>query len=60
MDEIVNVFIQESREQLVEMEAGLLRLEQDPSDYDNLNAIFRAAHTIKGGSGVIECSFIER
>lgn len=59
MDEITSVFVQESREQLAEMEAGLLRLEQEPDDHDNINAIFRAAHTIKGGSGVIECHFIE-
>ncbi len=59
MDEITNVFIQESREQLTEMEAGLLLLEQCPDDHDNINGIFRAAHTIKGGSGVIECHFIE-
>ncbi len=59
MDELTSVFVQESREQLAEMEAGLLRLEQDPHDADNINAIFRAAHTIKGASGVIECGFIE-
>ena len=59
MDEITSVFIQETREQLAEMEGGLLRLEQSPDDHDNINAIFRAAHTIKGGSGVIECHFIE-
>ena len=60
MDEIVSVFIQECREQLAEMEAGLLRLEQVPDDHDNINAIFRAAHTIKGGAGVIECRYIEQ
>ena len=59
MDEITSVFIQETREQLAEMESGLLRLEQNPDDHDNINGIFRAAHTIKGGSGVIECHFIE-
>jgi len=59
MDELISTFVQESREQLAEMEAGLLRLEQTPDDKDNLDAIFRAAHTIKGGSGVIECHFIE-
>jgi two-component system chemotaxis sensor kinase CheA len=58
MDEITSVFIQESREQLAEMEAGLLRLEQSPDDIDNINGIFRAAHTIKGGAGVVECGFI--
>ncbi len=60
MDELTSVYVQESREQLAEMESGLLRLEQDPDDADNINAIFRAAHTIKGGSGVIECHFIEQ
>ncbi|MCX8016758.1 MAG: chemotaxis protein CheA [Rhodocyclaceae bacterium] len=59
MDELTSVFVQESREQLADMEAGLLRLEQNPEDADNINAIFRAAHTIKGASGVIECGFIE-
>ena len=58
MDELSSVYIQESREQLAEMEAGLLRLEQNPDDQDNINGIFRAAHTIKGGAGVVECNFI--
>ena len=53
MDELTSVYIQECREQLADMEAGLLRLEQAPDDRDNLNGIFRAAHTIKGGAGVI-------
>jgi len=59
MDELTSVYIQECREQLADMEAGLLRLEQAPDDRDNLNGIFRAAHTLKGGAGVIECHFIE-
>ena len=54
MDELTSVFVQESREQLAEMEAGLLRLEQAPGDRDNIDGIFRAAHTIKGGAGVVE------
>ncbi|WP_301102561.1 chemotaxis protein CheA [Propionivibrio sp.] len=58
MDELTNVYVQESREQLAEMEARLLRLEQTPDDHDNINGIFRAAHTIKGGAGVVECHFI--
>jgi two-component system chemotaxis sensor kinase CheA len=59
MDELTSVFIQEGREQLQAMENGLLALEQNPDDADNINGIFRAAHTIKGASGVIECHFIE-
>lgn len=64
MDEIYGVFIQEAREQLGAMEDGLLRMEQhqsgEPVDADLLNAIFRAAHTIKGASGVVELHHIER
>lgn len=59
MDELTSVFIQEGREQLQAMETGLLELEQQPDDQDNINGIFRAAHTIKGASGVIECHYIE-
>lgn len=59
MDELTSVFIQEGREQLQAMETGLLELEQQPDDHDNINGIFRAAHTIKGASGVIECHYIE-
>ncbi len=59
MDELTSVFIQEGREQLQAMENGLLVLEQNPDNLDNINTIFRAAHTIKGASGVIECHFIE-
>lgn len=48
MDELTSVFIQEGREQLQAMETGLLDLEQQPDNHDNINGIFRAAHTIKG------------
>ena len=60
MEEIYSVFIQEAREQLTAMEDGLLRMEQGDRDADVLNAIFRAAHTIKGASGVVELHHIER
>ncbi len=59
MDELTSVFVQESREQLASMESGLLVLEHQAPQPDDINAIFRAAHTIKGASGVIECHFIE-
>src|SRR5512140_2986863 len=44
-------FIAESRELLREMEDALLRLERDCADAEAVNAVFRAAHTIKGSSG---------
>ncbi|MBL8484534.1 MAG: chemotaxis protein CheA, partial [Rhodocyclaceae bacterium] len=59
MEELTGAFIAESREQLAEMEAGLLALEQHPDDAASLGAVFRAAHTIKGAAGVVECEYIE-
>ncbi|HYE38113.1 chemotaxis protein CheA [Methylocaldum sp.] len=52
LDQALPVFIEESRALLEEMEEGLLRLEQAPNDANILNAIFRAAHTIKGSAGL--------
>jgi len=60
MEEIYSVFAQEAREQLTAMEDGLLRMEQGDQDADLLNAIFRAAHTIKGASGVVEIHHVEK
>ncbi len=60
MDEIYSVFAQESREQLTEMETGLLQMEQGDIDPEIINGIFRAAHTIKGGSGVVELTHVEK
>ena len=43
-------FFEESREGLEAMESGLLALEQGSRDGELVNSIFRAAHSIKGGS----------
>ncbi|PWV58749.1 chemotaxis protein CheA [Plasticicumulans acidivorans] len=51
-------FIEEARERLQELEAGLLALEHDPQDGEWLNAVFRAAHTIKGSAGLFELDVI--
>jgi two-component system, chemotaxis family, sensor kinase CheA len=56
MAEIAKVFFQESREGLDEMESGLLSLDAT-ADTENINAIFRAAHSIKGGSATF--GFVE-
>lgn len=51
-DSALPTFIAESRELLREMEAALLECEQGESGADAVNSIFRAAHTIKGSSGL--------
>jgi len=50
MEEILNLFFEESFEGLNAMESGLLTLE-DATDKECINTIFRAAHSIKGGAG---------
>ncbi|HEY2679503.1 MAG TPA: chemotaxis protein CheA [Steroidobacteraceae bacterium] len=49
MAEIAKVFFQESREGLDAMEAGLLTLGAT-AEGESIHTIFRAAHSIKGGS----------
>lgn len=48
----LEIFLEEANEHLQSMEAGILRLEQSV-DPDVLNAIFRAAHTLKALAGTI-------
>ena len=43
-------FFEEAAELLAEMEQLLLELDADAPDAEQLNAIFRAAHSIKGGA----------
>ena len=44
----MTMFIEESMDNLQTLNESLLDLEQDPSDVDKLNEIFRVAHTMKG------------
>jgi len=51
-DPALDTFLAESNELLGDMEATLLRCEQGAGDADAINQLFRAAHTIKGSSGL--------
>ncbi|NPU91138.1 MAG: chemotaxis protein CheA [Gammaproteobacteria bacterium] len=52
LDSALHTYIAESRELLEEMEHKLLHLEHEQDKQEHLNAIFRAAHTIKGSAGL--------
>ena len=52
MKQFHTVFFEESQEHLDEMEQLLLGLDVSNPDAETLNSIFRAAHSIKGGSGI--------
>ena len=51
MAQFHQVFFEESFEGLDIMETGLLNMDPGAVDAEEINAIFRAAHSIKGGSG---------
>ena len=51
ISQFLDVFYEESFEGLAVMEQGLLGLDPDAVDGETINAIFRAAHSIKGGAG---------
>ncbi len=56
--EFLGVFLQEAEEQVEKLDDGLLQLEKQPGNADTLNAIFRAAHTLKGSSATMGFSHI--
>ena len=51
MSQFYQVFFEETAEHLAAMESLLLGLDVGAPDDESLNAIFRAAHSIKGSSG---------
>lgn len=52
MEQFHGVFFDESQEHLENMEQELMDLDLENPDAEQLNSIFRAAHSIKGGSGI--------
>ncbi len=51
MESIKQTFFQECEDLLLELEEGLLALNEGAGDDDTVNAVFRAVHSIKGGAG---------
>lgn len=58
LDPARQTFIAESHDLLADMEGALLQLETAPADAEAINAVFRAAHTIKGSAGVFDFTAI--
>ncbi len=52
-DEIVQAFLEESRENLDRLDRSLVDLEASPGDPDLLASVFRTVHTIKGTCGFL-------
>ncbi|MFI5495770.1 chemotaxis protein CheA [Actinoplanes sp. NPDC051859] len=52
MREALDTFVTEARDLVQQLEEGLLDLEGNPSAAETVNTVFRAAHTLKGSSGL--------
>ncbi|HET9553633.1 MAG TPA: Hpt domain-containing protein, partial [Anaeromyxobacteraceae bacterium] len=52
-DALVTAYLAEAEEVLARMELGLVELEGRPSDEELLHALFREAHTLKGGATLV-------
>lgn len=44
----LEIFLDETKEHLQNLNTQILELESDPENMDNINEIFRAAHSLKG------------
>ncbi|ELY20345.1 Signal transduction histidine kinase, phosphotransfer (Hpt) [Vreelandella titanicae BH1] len=55
-----DTFFEEAEELLSDMEQHLLELDVDDPDSEQLNAIFRAAHSIKGGAGTFGFTVLQK
>ncbi|KUK15382.1 MAG: CheA signal transduction histidine kinase [Petrotoga mobilis] len=53
-DVYLNVFLEESKENIQELNDLLLELEKDKSNLEIINEIFRVIHTLKGMAGTME------
>jgi len=58
--EIMADFVSEAEDNLGSIEGNLIELEDDPSNMDTVNEIFRPFHTIKGVSGFLALNRINR
>ncbi|MBO5293309.1 MAG: chemotaxis protein CheA [Lachnospiraceae bacterium] len=49
----LEIFLDEAKEHLQNLNTQILELEQDPENMDTINEIFRAAHSLKGMAGTM-------
>jgi two-component system chemotaxis sensor kinase CheA len=59
MNDFSQIFFTEAEELLAEMEQELLQLDVASPDQEQLNAIFRAAHSLKGGAATFGFSALQ-
>ena len=58
--QIIGYFIEEAKEHLDTIEQGLLNLQATIADPEQINELFRAAHSIKGGAAMLGMGSIQQ
>lgn len=58
--QILGYFIEEAKEHLDTIEQGLVNLQVTMSDLEQVNELFRAAHSIKGGAAMLGFDSIQK
>ena len=53
VSQYLEIFIDETKEHVQNLNSQILELEQDPENADVINEIFRAAHSLKGMAGTM-------
>ncbi|MBQ7972757.1 MAG: chemotaxis protein CheA [Lachnospiraceae bacterium] len=53
VSQYLDIFIDETREHIQNLNTQILNLEQEPDNMDTVNEIFRAAHSLKGMAGTM-------
>ncbi|MCR5046402.1 MAG: chemotaxis protein CheA [Treponema sp.] len=53
-EELLKDFFTEAQSQVDTLESNILVIESDPTNHEAIDEIFRAAHTLKGGSATVE------
>ena len=53
VSQYLEIFLDETKEHLENLNTQILKLEQEPEDTDTINEIFRAAHSLKGMAGTM-------
>lgn len=52
-EKLLNIFVTESSDIILQLEDDVLELENDPQNPDLINSIFRSFHTVKGNAGML-------
>jgi two-component system chemotaxis sensor kinase CheA len=53
-EEELQIFLEECKDQLQKMETALVDISEGDNSVENIDRIFRAAHTVKGNAGMID------